>query len=213
MIINIILKSIFVYFVIVFCLKFMGKREIGQITLLDFAILLIISDVLVIGVDEDNKHFWAYLIAVIFLCVIQRLFAFLLMKSKKIRDSFDGIESVLIYEGKLNIEEMKKQRFNMDDLIIQLRNNSVANLNEVKYLILENNGKLSVFKYQDNPSNPLPVIVSGKLNLKNIKLLNLTEEWVIGKIKKRKLDEIYYASFENEDLFIIPLLDKNTTNK
>ena len=185
MIINIILKSIFVYFVIVFWLKFMGKREIGQITLLDFAILLIISDVLVIGVDEDNKHFWAYLIAVIFLCVIQRLFAFLLMKSKKIRDSFDGIESVLIYEGKLNIEEMKKQRYNMDDLIIQLRNNSVANLNEVKYLILENNGKLSIFKYQDNPSNPLPVIVSGKLNFKNIKLLNLTEEWVIGKIKKR----------------------------
>ena len=212
MIINIILKSIFVYFVIVFCLKFMGKREIGQITLLDFAILLIISDVLVIGVDEDNKHFWAYLIAVILLCAIQRLFAFLLLKSKKLRDSFDGIESVLIYEGKLNVEEMKKQRFNMDDLIIQLRTNGVASLKEVKYLILENNGKLSVFKYQDKPANPLPVIVSGKLNYRNIKLLNLTVEWIISKLNKNKIEEIYYASLENDDLFIISLLDKKTTN-
>ena len=135
MFLNIVLKCVFVYIVVLLSLKVMGKREIGQVSLFDFAIILIISDILVIGVDEDNEYFWLYFVGVIVLVLIQRFISLILLKFKKIRKLIDGVESVIIYEGRLNIKEMKKQRYNMDDLITQLRLNNISSLKEIKYLI------------------------------------------------------------------------------
>lgn len=207
MLFEIILKCIIVYIVVLLSLKFMGKREIGQVSLFDFAIILIISDILVIGIDENNKYFWFYFIGVIFLVIIQRLISVILLKFKKLRKIFDGEESVIIYEGRLNIKEMKKQRYNMDDLITQLRLNDISSLKDIKYLILENNGNISCFKYEDNPSNPFPLIVSGQIEEKNLKLLNITENWINNKLKQKnlKIEDVYYASYEEDDLYIVPL--------
>lgn len=207
MLINVILKSIAVYLLVLILLKFMGKREIGQVSLFDFAIILIISDVLVFAIEEKNDKFWYYFICGILLTIIQRLISFILLKSRKLRLKFDGEESVIIYEGKLNVKEMKKQRYNMDDLILQLRLINIASLKEVKYLILENNGKISVFKNDDNPMNPFPLIVSGKIEYKNLKLLGLSETWLNKKIKEKNilLKDIYYASYDKNDLYIVPL--------
>lgn len=207
MFLNIVLKCVFVYIVVLLSLKFMGKREIGQVSLFDFAIILIISDILVIGVDEDNEYFWLYFIGVIVLVLIQRLISLILLKFKKIRKFIDGVESVIIYEGRLNIKEMKKQRYNMDDLITQLRLNNISSLKEIKYLILENNGNISCFKYSDNPLNPFPLIVSGVLEENNMKLLNIKESWINTKLDEKhlKVEDVYYASYENDELYVVPL--------
>ena len=207
MLFEIILKCIIVYIVILLSLKFMGKREIGQVSLFDLAIILIISDILVIGIDENNKYFWFYFIGVIVLIIIQRLISVILLKFKKLRKIFDGEESVIIYDGRLNIKEMKKQRYNMDDLITQLRLNDVSSIKDIKYLILENNGNISCFKYEDNPSNPFPLIVSGQIEEKNLRLLNITESWINKKLKQKnlKIEDVYYASYEEDDLYIVPL--------
>lgn len=207
MLLNVILKSILVYFIVLILLKFMGKREIGQVSLFDFAIILIISDVLVFSIEDKTNNFWHYFICGLLLTIIQRLISFLLLKSRKIRVKFDGEESIIIYDGKLNVEEMKKQRYNMDDLILQLRLSNVSSLKEVKYLILENNGRISVFKYEDQPKNPFPLIVSGKIEYKNLKLIGVSKEWLEKKLKEKnkKIDDVYYASYDNNDLYIIPL--------
>lgn len=207
MLINVILKSIAVYLLVLVLLKFMGKREIGQVSLFDFAIILIISDVLVFAIEEKSDKFWYYFICGILLTIIQRLISFIILKSRNLRLKFDGVESVIIYDGKLNIKEMQKQRYNMDDLILQLRLINIASLKEVKYLILENNGKISVFKNDDNPMNPFPLIVSGKIEYKNLKLLGLSETWLNKKIKEKNilLKDIYYASYDKNDLYIVPL--------
>lgn len=207
MLINVILKSVAVYLLVLILLKFMGKREIGQVSLFDFAIILIISDVLVFAIEEKSEKFWYYFICGILLTIIQRFISFILLKSRKLRLKFDGEESVIIYDGKLNVKEMKKQRYNMDDLILQLRLTNIASLKEVKYLILENNGKISVFKNDDNPMNPFPLIVSGKIEYKNLKLLGLSEKWLIKTIKEKNilLKDIYYASYDKNDLYIVPL--------
>lgn len=206
MLFSVIYKCLIVYFILFISLRFMGKREIGQVSLFDFAIILVIADILVIGIEEDNEHFLYYLIVTIVLAIIQRLLAFILLKFKKLRKFLDGKESVLIYDGKLNVKEMRKQRYNMDDLITQLRINSVASIKEVKYLILENNGKVSIFKYQDNPKNPFPLIVSGKIEEDNMKLLGLNIHWIKKKLQGIKIKEVYYASLENDELYVVPLM-------
>jgi len=215
MLLKIILKCFFVYFIVLVSLKFMGKREIGQVSLFDFAIILIISDILVIGIEEDNKHFWHYLLGVILLTITQRLIAYVILKFRKLRLIFDGRESVIIYEGKLNVKEMSKQRYNMDDLITQIRLKDISSLSEIKYLILENNGMVSIYKKEDNPINPLPLIISGEIEYDNLKLLNIKEEWLNLKLKEKNilLKDVYFASFENDDLFIVPLYKVDNENK
>lgn len=213
MLLAVIYKCVIVYLILFISLRFMGKREIGQVSLFDFAIILVIADILVIGVEEDNEHFLYYLIVTIVLAIVQRLLAFILLKFKSLRKFLDGKESVIIYDGQLNVKEMRKQRYNMDDLITQLRINSVASIKEVKYLILENNGKVSIFKYQDNPKNPFPLIVSGKIEEDNMKLLGLNIHWIKKKLQGIKIKDVYYASLENNELYVVPLMKQENKGK
>ncbi len=213
MLFSVIYKCLIVYFILFISLRFMGKREIGQVSLFDFAIILVIADILVIGIEEDNEHFLYYLVVTIVLAIVQRLIALILLKFKGFRKFLDGKESIIIYDGKLNIREMRKQRYNMDDLITQLRLNSVASIKEIKYLILENNGKVSIFKYQDNPKNPFPLIVSGKIEEENMKLLGINIYWIKKKLNGLKIKDVYYASLENDDLYIVPIMKQENKGK
>lgn len=209
MLIKILFKIIIVYILVMILLKLMGKREIGQVSLFDFAIILIISDILVIGVEQDFKLFSFYIIGVIFLALLQLLISFIILKNRNIRSLFDGKESVIIYDGNINIKEMKKQRYNMDDLIIQIRLNGISSISEIKYLIIENNGKVSIYLKKDNPINPLPLIVSGQIEHNNLRLLKLSEKWLKDKLETKNIliKDVYYANYEENDLFIISSKD------
>lgn len=209
MLIKILFKIIIVYILVMILLKLMGKREIGQVSLFDFAIILIISDILVIGVEQDFKLFSFYIIGVIFLALLQLLISFIILKNRNIRSLFDGKESVIIYDGNINIKEMKKQRYNMDDLIIQIRLNGISSISEIKYLIIENNGKVSIYLKKDNPINPLPLIVSGQIEHNNLRLLKLSEKWLKDKLETRNIliKDVYYANYEENDLFVISSKD------
>lgn len=209
MLIKILFKIIIVYILVMILLKLMGKREIGQVSLFDFAIILIISDILVIGVEQDFKLFSFYIIGVIFLALLQLLISFIILKNRNIRSLFDGKESVIIYDGNINIKEMKKQRYNMDDLIIQIRLNGISSISEIKYLIIENNGKVSIYLKKDNPINPLPLIVSGQIEHNNLRLLKLSEKWLKDKLETKNIliKDVYYANYEENDLFVISSKD------
>ncbi len=78
----------------------------------------------------------------------------MLLKIPGLRDFFDGKESVIIIDGKVNIKEMRKQNYNFNDLVVQLRLKNIRSLSEVRYLILETNGEISVFKYDEFNNTP-----------------------------------------------------------
>ena len=147
------LRTILGYIVLIVMLKIMGKREIGQLSLFDLLILLSIADIMVIGIENFDASVWYVLVPIISLTIIQKILAFITLKSKSIRTLLDGKESLIINRGKLEYKEMKKQCYNMEDLLSQLRDKDVSNLSEVEYAILENNGKLSIIKYNDNKNN------------------------------------------------------------
>lgn len=231
--VNILIKTTVIYFFILIVLKIMGKREIGQLSLFDFVILLLIADVAVMGIDNEVVPFYFFLLAISILAAIQKILSFILLKVPVLRDFFDGKESLIIIDGKVNIKEMRKQNYNFNDLVVQLRLKNIKSLSEVKYLILETNGEISVFKYDEisSPASnvkskssdtsikndtasliknkeiyPFPVILSGKICKDNVKLLNLDKKWILKKIKEKGYEEvsdIYYANYENGDLFIL----------
>jgi len=151
----ILLKGIVIYFVVLIVIRFMGKREIGQLSIFDFAIILVIADLLVVGLEDKSTPFYYYILPIAALAIIQKIIAFLMLKVPPLRVAFEGKQSLIIDNGKLNIKEMKKQNYNVDDLITQLRLKNIRSISEVKYAILETNGEISVYKHKDFSSNQL----------------------------------------------------------
>ena len=153
----------------------MGKREIGELSVIDLIVSMYIAELVAISIENYTESIWITLLPMIILVVLQIASSKLSLKSKKVRDILDGKPSVIISRGRVNFKEMKRLRYNLDDLLCQLRNESIKSITEVDYAILETNGKLSIFPKEDNTSYPLPVILDGQV-----------EEDVLLEIQKSK---------------------------
>lgn len=210
-ILQIIFKTILSYVVLIISLRIMGKREIGQLNLFDLIILLSLADIMIIGIENYNDNWLYVLIPVILLTFLQKIVSVILLKSKKIRNAVDGKPSIIIKDGKLCIKEMKKQFYNMDDLILQLRQIKVYNIEDVKYAILETSGKLSVILKEEKLSYcPIPLIISGQINDKTLEIIEKNKEWVYEYLGNNRLDirNIYCAFYENNELKIVQKSDE-----
>lgn len=210
--IDVIWKTISIYFIILITLKFMGKREIGELSLFDFVVILLIADLSAVTLD-NNISFLYSIIPIVLLALIQKLLAFLSLKSNKIRKLIDGDNSLIVYDGKLNIKEMKKQNYNVNDLLSQVRLKDIYSLVEIKHLYLENNGEVSLVKYQDVKSDDksyFPIIISGEIQKDNLHLIGIKEDWVLNQVKNQGyiLKNVYYACLYNKRLFIIKTCNK-----
>jgi uncharacterized membrane protein YcaP (DUF421 family) len=130
--------------------------------------------------------------------------AFWSLKEKKIRDIFDGKPSVIINNGKLNIKEMIKQRYNLDDLLSQLREEKFKSISEVEYAILETSGKLSVFRKDKDkkPVFPLPLIIEGKVEYDALKLLNKDLNWINEHLTV-DIKDVFYGFYKDNSIYII----------
>ncbi|SDT30805.1 Protein of unknown function [Paenibacillaceae bacterium GAS479] len=151
---TLLLRTVLIYFVVFLIMRMMGKREIGKMSVFDVVISFMIAEIAVLVIEDTDRSMLDGIVPMVALMAIQVLIAFISMKNRRIRLLFDGKPSVIIEKGKLNQNEMRKQRYNLDDLLQQLRENQVARVSDVEFAILETSGKLSVFeKDQEESSN------------------------------------------------------------
>lgn len=204
---TIIFRTIFFYLIVVISYKIMGKREVGELGVFDFIISMLISQLIAISIENYKDSIWFVLIPALILVTFQVLFAKISLKSNKFRDIVDGKESVIISNGKLNFNEMIKQKYNLNDLLLQLRDKSIRTIEEVDYAILETNGKLSIFKKQDKDNNifPLPLILDGIIEEQNLSYINKNKKWLNSVLKSKDIDinNVFYAFYKNKEVFII----------
>jgi uncharacterized membrane protein YcaP (DUF421 family) len=145
----ILLRTTFMYFFIFIIMRLMGKREIGKLSVFDLVISIMIAEIAVIVIETKEKSMMLAIAPILLLVIIQIGFAYVSLKNQKLRILFDGKPSVLIRDGHLNRKEMKKQRYNLDDLMTQLRENQVSEIDKVELAVLETTGKLSVIMKED----------------------------------------------------------------
>lgn len=202
MYLKIAFRTIFLYFLIVFCYRIMGKKEVGELSIIDLIVSFSISDLLSISIEEPNKSILISIIPIILLVVIEIIMSYISMKSDKIRKLSDGKPSIIIKNGKLNYSIMSKIRYTLDDLLTQLREKDVKSLDEVKYAVLETDGELSIFK--DNVY-PMPLICDGVIDYETLKNINKNSEWLYKMLNDKHvdIDDVYYAFYKNKTTYII----------
>jgi len=210
----IILRTIFFYFVVLTLYRIMGKREVGKLGIIDLIVSILIAELVAISIENYDQSLWMSLLPIIVLCILQVGLAFLSLNVPKAHDFLDGKPSVIIKNGKINFKEMSKQKYNLNDLLMQLRINGIRNLEEVEYAVLENSGQLSIFKKNplDIPTSyPFAVIIDGKIQDDVLKGLKKNRTWILNILKKQniELENVFYAFYKGYKTFIIRKSDLN----
>lgn len=215
----ILFRTLLLYLLILVIFRVMGKREIGELSILDLVVYIMIAEMASLSIENTKDPLINTLLPIIILVIIQITLAIFSLKSKKFRDLVEGKPTVIINNGKIDEQAMKAQRYNFDDLLLQLREKDVGNIADVEYAILEPSGKLSIFQknqesegggQQDNGSLALPLIIDGEIQEDNLKLIDKTREWLIKQLENKGHDdpgEISFCSFQNGK-FYVDLIDR-----
>lgn len=202
----IITKTIFIYLLVAFIFRMMGKREVGQLGTFDLVVFILIAELVAIAI-ERKTNFFLNIMPVLVLALLQIVFAKISLKNIKFRRFIDGKPVIIIKKGIINFKNMVEQRYTLDDLLVQLREKDIRSIDEVEYAILEINGKLSVFKKDDKDKNiyPMPIIVDGEVQFDNLYAINKSKTWLLNTLTKKNINasDVFYAFCKNNDLYII----------
>lgn len=205
---TVLFRTTFFYFFVLLSFRIMGKREIGQLGVIDLVISMLIAELVAISIEETESPIILTIAPIAILVLLEIVFAFLSIKSRKFRTIFDGKPSLIICNGKINYKEMVKQRYSLDDLLISLRQKEIKDIDTVEYAFLEPNGELSVFKYNFfKLKSPYPValILDGFIQTDVLKHIHKTKEWLEDELssKNLKANDVFYAFYKNRKIYII----------
>lgn len=207
-IIKIVLRTSFFYFFIVLLYRIMGKREIGQLGIIDLIVSILIAELVAISIENINDSIWMTIVPLCLLVILELILAFVSIKSRAFRTFFGGKPSLIVCNGRVNYQEMVKQRYSMDDLLLSLRQKSIKNIEDVEYAFLEPNGKLSIFQYnffRFKSDYPMPLVVDGTLQKKALEQIHKSKYWLERELSRRNLnvEDVFYAFYKGKKIYLI----------
>ncbi|MGY4690454.1 DUF421 domain-containing protein [Salibacterium sp. K-3] len=204
-----VFRTIVVYFFLLIVLRMMGKREIGELSVLDFVVAIMIAELAVVSIEDTDISYVKAFSPIIVLSFLQIALAWWSLKSDRMRHILDGRPTVLIRDGSIDEKAMKKQRYNFDDLLMQIRQKDVKDVSDVEFAILEPSGELSVFEKDDEAeemSYPLPFIIDGHIQWDHLEKAGKDEMWLRRELRKTGIDYVkdvsYCALQQNGVLYI-----------
>lgn len=185
-------------------LKVLGKKLINQNTPFTFIAALVLGELLGNALYDEkvgvqyivySMSIWALLLIIV---------EFLSQKFLKIRLLFEGKPSMLIDNGKINRDQLKKNRMNLNQLQSLLRQSETFSIREVAYCFLESNGSISIMKksnYQKTTQEdfnmpqkivhiPVTIVRDGELLKDELRDLGKNEEWLKDQLKAQKINDI-----------------------
>ncbi len=215
------LRSVVTFVTLLLLTRIMGKKQLSQLSYFHYITGITIGSIAGEISAQSETHFINGFIALIWWFVFTMIMSYILLKWKKARKVLDDEPTIIIKEGKILERSLKSLRLHMDDVMMLLREQCVFSINDVDWAIMENNGQLSILKKtsqleatrQDVKASsvepqyfPTDIIADGKLVYENLQELDLTEEWVLKKLRKKNIHDVkdvFYAQIQTDgSLFI-----------
>ena len=202
---TIIFRTFLYYFLFLVLFRIMGKREVGELGINDLLVSVLFAEFATLAIEKYNEPLIVTLIPVGIIVGLEIIISYLSLKNAKFRELIDSKPSLIIKDGKINFKEMERQRYGIEDLLTQIRDKGIKSIDEIEYAILENNGKLSTFLYDNKNLYHMPLIIDGLIQYETLADINKSKEWLfkILKNEKTELDKVFYAFYKNNKCFII----------
>lgn len=194
----IFIRSLILYFLVIFAVRLMGKRQLGELQPSELVITILVSNIATLPIEDADVPVIMGATPILSLVCFEVIMSWLSLKFPKLRKFISGSPKIIIREGKADPQVMKELRFSVDDLLTSLRGKDIFDISEVQYAVVETTGNVSVMKKQaddtpvrkdlgiePHPEDPPQLVVSdGKIIETSVKYLGYDVQWI-----KRILDE------------------------
>lgn len=211
------IRTIILYFLIMAGLRLMGKRQIGELEPSELVLTMMISDLATVPMQDFGIPLLAGIIPILTLLAISMLLSQISLRSLRFRAAVCGTPSVLIRNGELQQEAMRRNRYTLDELLEELRGQGISNLSDVKYAVLENSGQLSILPWaaqkppsasqlklemEDDVTLPVILINDGRVLEKNLTLCGKDKDWLNKILRKNQAvspKEVFLLTLDEQD--------------
>jgi uncharacterized membrane protein YcaP (DUF421 family) len=143
---DIVVRAVVLYLFMVFLMRVIGRRELSTLSAVDLVLLIVLGDLIQQGLTQDDYSVTGAIIALSTIAAMQVLVSYLSFRSRRVRKVLEGHPIVVIQDGKLLEQNLRRQRMTPDELAEEMRMQSIANFEDVQWGILESNGSVSFVK-------------------------------------------------------------------
>lgn len=227
---NVTLRAVSSLVTLFLVTKMLGKKQVSQLSLFDYVIGISIGNFaaeMTINLESNEIN---GILAVIIFGFFAYLVSYLTMKSMSMRRFFMGTPTVIIQNGKILEKNLKKVKFDINDMLEEIRSNGYFDLSQVEYALMEANGKLSILpKAEYRPLTPKDmkikvqseglcanVIIDSKIMCKNLEIMDKDEKWLRKQLKVLGYDDfgkILLATLDNNEKLIVYEKNLNIESK
>ena len=218
------IRTIILYILVICAMRIMGKRQIGELQPSELVVAIMISDLATVPVSDIAIPLLSGVIPIMTLIIFEVTISFLTLKSEKARNIITGKPTYLIKDGIIAEKQMRNMRYNIEDLLEELRLKDCPNIADVHTAILETNGELSVVLKSDKrsvtpkdlkikpnqESVPLVLISDGKIRFEHLRELNKDIKWLEKKLADRNIKstkDVFLFSIDSDGIITMQMKD------
>ena len=192
-------RTVLLYAILIVGIRAMGKRQIGELEPVELVLMLLISDLAAVPMQDFGIPLLNGAVPIVTLLALSMLLSFFSMRNVRFHRLICGNPTVLIENGVIRQDAMRRNRFTLDELLEELRAQGVTDLTSVKYAVLETNGRLSVLlradaapatprqlgrTVKDDVSLPVVLVGDGRVRIGNLRGRGLDEAWLGATLRR-----------------------------
>lgn len=190
------LRTIVLYLVLIFSIRLMGKRQIGQMEPSEFVVTMLVANLAAVPMQDAGLPLFSGLVPILTVLGLELTLSGAIMRSVRLRRLFCGKPVILIDNGKILQDNLRRTRVTLDELTGHLREKDVLDIRQVQFAILETNGNLSVFPYAKNQSIPITVIEDGYLSRENLALAGKNQKWLAKQLGTTRAKDVFLLTVD-----------------
>ena len=183
---SIIIRTAIVYILLTISLRITGKRQLGELDVGELVCTLLISELMAIPIDDPDIPLLNAVIPTLFVISLEIIISAIKNKSEKLKRAVEGTPTYIIYKGRLLQDVLKENRISINELLSEMRKQSITDIQDVEYGILEQGGSLSIVKTSDTPLAHA-IIIDGEVISESLKSIGLDERWLQKQLDKERV--------------------------
>ncbi len=215
------IRGIILYVLVIFSVRLMGKRQIGELSPSELVITILVSNIATLAMEDVSVPLFTGIIPILTLVCLDVLASFICLKSRRLRHAISGKPKVIISNGVIDQKQLKTLRYSVDDLMSSLRTQGIFDINQVQYAVVETTGAISALLKADQlpltpktlsspeaPADPPQAVISdGDFIKQGEKAAKLSEKEILLELKRKHLEvgDVFLCTADPDGtLHIIP---------
>lgn len=227
--IEVVIQTFLAFFGILFIARLLGRQQVAQLTFFEYVNGITFGSIAATLATDINQNTFHHLIGLFLFGILTALVSYIALKKRSFRKVVEGEPVIVIQNGKILENNLKRIRYSMDELNLLLRSRNVFSPSDVEYALIEINGNISILKKQDkrtittgdfgiqgkSESLQAEIIIGGQIIYENLREKNISGKELLDMLTPfgiKRIDEISYASIDENNKLYVDMYEDNLTN-